>query len=145
MWRWVAVPLLCFTAGCLARVERAVIAVNEPSTALEKSAAALRREGFLVPTLDARRGVVRTAWKFTQRRDGDGWLYYRYVVEQADPHAPSIAMRIEVLRCQYAPVDGEAWERSRCDRMPPRVPLWAEEDYRRVADVLRRVLRWRAQ
>lgn len=134
------VPLLLL-AGCLARVERTVIRVREPEQALRRSATVLKKEGFVVPTLDTRRGLVRTVWRFTERRDGDGFLYYRYLVEQPNPRDERISFRIEVLRCRFAPREGDEWERSGCDRMPPRVPLWAEEDYRRIADVLQRVQR----
>lgn len=141
MCRWVVLALAVVSAGCLARVERTVIPARKPSSALEKSATALRREGFVVPTVDRERGLVRTAWRFTERADGDGFLYYRYLVEQPAPDAEEVFFRIEVIRCRFAPHEGEEWDRSNCDRMPPRVPLWASDDYERIGDVLKRVLK----
>lgn len=140
MYRLCVLTPVLLMAGCLARVERAVIPVREPEQALAKSAAVLKREGFVVRTVDLRRGLVRTTWRFTERRDGEGFLYYRYLVEQKED-AEEIAFRIEVIRCQFAPAEGDEWGKSGCDRMPPRVPMWAESDYQRIADILRGVHR----
>lgn len=142
MCRWVWVAPLLLLAGCLARVTSTTIQVREPELALERSAAVFKKEGFGVSTLE--RGLVRTRWRFTERRDGDGFLYYRYLVEQADPEGEQIAFRIEVVRCEFQPTEDEDWGRSGCARMPPRVPLWAEDDYRRIAEILKRVHRPKA-
>ena len=138
MRRWVALAPLLLVAGCLARVERAVIPVRDPTKALALSADILRREGFVIRTEE--QGLVRTQWRYTEHMQGDAFLYYRYVVEQQEPKSETVGFRIEVIRCLYAPREGEDWDKSGCEKMPPRVPLWAEGDYRRIEKILRAIL-----
>ena len=143
MRRWVALAPLLLVAGCLARVERAVIPAADPVTALKKSGAVLEREGFRLMSEEP--GRVRTGWKFTEQSQGEGYLYYRYVVEQEQPDAKNVALRVEAIRCQYAPREGADWGDSGCAKMPPRVPLSARSEFERIAEILRGRLNGRAK